>query len=64
MKAQGLLKRRKRVRQQRWAQGRPQAKIIANYYNTNSIYSLASAGEGDAWLHIYTAAVQRVKVSS
>ena len=64
MKAQGLLKSRKWERQERWAQGRPQAKIINNYYNTNSIYSLASAGEGNAWLHTYTAAVQRGKVGS
>lgn len=69
MKAQGLLKRRKWVKQERWAQGRPQAKIINHYYNThlpiyNSIYSLASAGEGNAWLHTYSAAVQRGKISS
>lgn len=64
MKAQGLLKRRKWVRQERWAQGRPQAKIINHYYNTHSIYPLASASEGNAWLHTYTAAVQRGKIGS
>ena len=64
VKAQGLLKRRKRVRQERWAWGRPGAKIINHHYNTHSIYSLASAGEGNAWLHTYSAAVQRGKIGS